>query len=859
VPAPSSSGSPANTPLTAADLERRAEEAWALRNDRPAEALEMARSLLAALAAVPPLPKPKDRPTVRIALANVVIWSLVRLGRAEEAKREADVALAAAREIDDAFGIGECHLSLQLAAWLEGNPRLALEHAHHAQEIFQHTPLYRGYARALNAVGLNLFELGDYTGAAEHLQLGREKARACGAQVTELNCLANLGLVYEALGRHEESAEVLTDSLAIRRQLGERRGLADTLLSLGEINRKLGKLHEAMPLFVEAGQVYRQLQDPVCEAQTYLSSARLHLDLGRPVVARSQLEHAQIILGPLGPRAETIEHRLLLSALCRRFPQAAVRGGVHAHQEAMEHAHVAMRIAEERQLVRYLPEIHEQMSLLYEAAGDLGGALAHYKEFHRQTREFLTREANERASRIKALHDVDRAQVAADAERQRAEELTQLNAEVTRQKEDLEHLRAELEEKVRALEQAMADRQQLETERLGLQRRLMETQRMESLGVLAGGIAHDFNNLLTIIGGYSELAASDIAPHSPARDALARVLSATRRAAQLCRGMLDYAGHSPLKLSTVQVADVVQESLALFASSSGKTHQCDVKLEGDLPPIRADASQLHQVFVNLLLNAAEALGDQQGGVVVRARQVRLDSNELAQLSHSASARSGEFVCIEVEDQGCGMDPDVRARMFDPFFTTKFTGRGLGLASVLGVVRNHHGAIDVESEVGRGTCFRIYIPVATTQPPATVARPAATQEAWRGSGTLLLADDEPDVLLIAQRVATSLGFTVVTAIDGQDALAHFLAQPDAFVAAIIDYQMPHMTGIELCQRLRSHRPGLPVLLMSGFAERDSLGKMRSEPGVGFLAKPFTLKTFTESIRTVVDGPGARPRS
>ena len=390
----------------------------------------------------------------------------------------------------------------------------------------------------------------------------------------------------------------------------------------------------------------------------------------------------------------------------------------------------------------------------------------------------------------------------------------------------------------------ITERRRAEQERIGLERRLQETQKLESLGVLAGGIAHDFNNLLTGILGNASLAKLDLAPDSPLEPAIAQIETAALRAADLCRQMLAYSGKAPFVIVPVDLAHLVEDTTRLLHLSLNKKARLVLDLAPALPPVLADATQMRQVVMNLVLNAAEALGTTAGTITVTARRTDIGPERLRLCHTCGDFPGGDCLELRVADTGCGMTPETLARIFDPFFTTKFTGRGLGLSAVLGIVRGHHGALDVASTPGMGTTFTILLPVAAT--PAASATAVADPSAWQGTGTVLIADDEEPVRDVLAHMLARLGFAVVAAPDGAEAINHFREEPERFAAVLLDVSMPRRDGLETLHEIRHLRPDTPVLLISGHGSGELLAKFAEERLDGIVQKPFTTPALREAL-------------
>ena len=370
--------------------------------------------------------------------------------------------------------------------------------------------------------------------------------------------------------------------------------------------------------------------------------------------------------------------------------------------------------------------------------------------------------------------------------------------------------------------------------------------------MLAGGIAHDFNNLLTTILGHASLTQMDLPAASPVRNYIEQIVTASRRAANLCKQMLAYTGKGQVAMERVDLSQVVQETIHLLQVSISKTAAIEFHLLPNLPEIQADVSQLCQIIMNLVLNASEAIGSKEGRISVATGTTRVDRAELDELVRAAEVPDGDYVFLDVCDTGCGMAAETRQRIFDPFFTTKFTGRGLGLAAVLGIVRGHRGAIRVQSEPGQGTAFRIFFPIASAPSAGNRAKAPAEAAAltWRGEGTVLVVDDEETIRTLAACMLERLGFQALVAEDGQAALERIRAGDEQIRFLLLDLTMPHMSGDETFRAVRLLRPELPVILMSGYSEQEATARFAGQNLAGFLSKPFTCAQLTDIVRQVL---------
>lgn len=408
---------------------------------------------------------------------------------------------------------------------------------------------------------------------------------------------------------------------------------------------------------------------------------------------------------------------------------------------------------------------------------------------------------------------------------------------------------AELSAQNRTLAAEMIARSAAEEERSRLEGRLRDAERLEGLGLLAGGIAHDFNNLLVGVLSSAELGLEDEGLSDSTREWFSMIRDSARTATELTRQLLLYAGQGKVKLAPLNLATVATECVAMLRARAPATLSVLQEFPDDSRVIRADISQVRQVVTNLVNNAAEAIGGAEGSVKLRTRLQTLDLNALSEFQHNEEALPGSFVILSVEDTGPGMDPKHVSRVFDPFYSTKFTGRGLGLASVRGIVQRHGGALRVRSEVGRGTLFEIAWPAATAKEIKESEPPPAelVLTPWRGSGRALVVDDELAVRDMMQRLLQRLGFDVVKAASGSEALELLQGATSAFVLVVIDRVMPVVSGDELLAELRKLNPYLPVVLVSGYSPD---ARVTSDPNVAFLRKPMTLAEFQGAVQSIM---------
>jgi signal transduction histidine kinase len=395
-----------------------------------------------------------------------------------------------------------------------------------------------------------------------------------------------------------------------------------------------------------------------------------------------------------------------------------------------------------------------------------------------------------------------------------------------------------------ALQAEIVERELAEEERRKVQAQLLHGQKLESLGVLSGGIAHDFNNLLVGILGNAGLALQDLPADSPVRETILDIEIAATRAAELTRQLLAYAGKAEFVVRAVNLSELVREMSHLLAAAVAKNARLDYRCERDLPWIEADATQLRQVVMNLITNASEAIGAEHGAIVVTTGTMEVDRAYLTESQLGADLAPGCYVFVEVQDDGQGMHPATQARIFDPFFTTKFTGRGLGLAAVLGIIRAHRGAIRLTSTPERGTTIRVLLPCGEEPANLPGAAPEAAAADTSLTGTVLVVDDEPSVRAVARRILESQGFTVRVAAGGIEALQILRGDPSAVDIVLLDMTMPDMSGTITLAELLRIRPGLPVLLSSGYVQDDTGS---DTPAAGFIQKPYRPSDLVSAVR------------
>ncbi len=404
---------------------------------------------------------------------------------------------------------------------------------------------------------------------------------------------------------------------------------------------------------------------------------------------------------------------------------------------------------------------------------------------------------------------------------------------------------------VRLLEQD--DARKAKGKQEAFERKMLQAQKIESLGLMAGGVAHDFNNFLLAILGNADLLAEMVPPNSRQQNLVQEVIAASQRATELCQQMLAFSGRHSMQRVSFQLNELVREMRQLLQVTLAKGASLQLECQENLPKMNGDPTQVRQVLMNLILNASESLVEGEGQVTVRTRLQRRSPD-----LHGRGLEvpiEGQYLCLEVQDSGVGMTPFTMDKLFDPFFSTKFAGRGLGLASVMGIVRAHQGGIHVESTLGKGSCFQVFFPIMEEplqEAAETPQSPRLSGDAqWRGEGKVLLVDDDSVVLNLCQEMLKRLGFDVLCAADGQQALDIFREQGENLVLVLLDLTMPGLSGEEVFRRMREQHAEIPMVLSSGYSAQDIAQQIGPEPHLSFLQKPYVLEQLREHIRQAIN--------
>lgn len=405
------------------------------------------------------------------------------------------------------------------------------------------------------------------------------------------------------------------------------------------------------------------------------------------------------------------------------------------------------------------------------------------------------------------------------------------------------------EDRVMSVIRDITEQKQAEEQREHLEEQVRHAQKLESLGVLAGGIAHDFNNLLTAIMGNTGLALMQAPEKESIRNNLQNVEKASLRAADLCRQLLAYSGKGKFVVEAININDLIREMSKLLDVSKSKKVELKYEFKKDLPYLEADSTQIRQVVMNLITNASEAIGDSEGEIFLKTGVIECSSEYLKDSYFDDSLKQGSYIYLDVRDTGSGMDEETLSKIFDPFFTTKFTGRGLGLAAVVGIVRGHKGAIKIFSEVNKGTTFRILFPI-KKQRAQINQQIEESFITWKGRGTILVVDDDESIRTFGKATLEQAGLKVFTARDGRDAVKIYKQNASDINLVLMDMTMPHLNGDEASREIRKISPDVKIIFSSGYSEQETSGKLNQNGSNSFLQKPYKPTDLLQKVKEIL---------
>ena len=640
--------------------------------------------------------------------------------------------------------------------------------------------------------------------------------------------LTIIGLTYLRLGNYEQSIPYHQKALTIANKIGDLLGKAKALNAIGLVYLWRDHHTEAISYFSESLQLYEEIRDTngqcavmtnLCMSYRGLSDYEASLKYGKLCLQLSQktdnrnreamaLSNIAVTFGALENFKESIFyfHKALsiTNEIDDSFVKASVlfntgklynkKGDWHSSQHYLQQA---LSIAQESDQKGFQFECHQVLANTYKAQSKFDLALYHHEQFHAIRELVFQEESENKLKNLERLH----------------------HTETVRKEGEIDHL----------------------------EKQLRQSQKLEAIGTLAGGIAHEFNNILTAMLGFTELGLHTLSPQHQVYDYLQEVQKAGKRAKSLVQQILAFGRRGNVEFRSLSFAVLVEEALRLIRASLPSTVHIEQQIATDTGAVLADATQLHQVVINLCANAEHAMRDTGGVLEIGVANVEVDDGFITLYP---DCRPGPYVCLTIRDTGHGMTPEILEHIFDPFFTTKEVGEGsgMGLAMVHGTVTNHGGAITVDSTPGVGTLFKIYLPRIAqrnqTREPAE-ARPC------EGQGRILLVDDESAIAHAITGLLQAYGYEVMTHLKSTKALETFRASPSAFDLVITDQTMPEMTGERLIAELRRCRPDIPVILCTGFSHVINETKAADLGIDAFLMKPIEGRQLAATIQQVFD--------
>lgn len=398
----------------------------------------------------------------------------------------------------------------------------------------------------------------------------------------------------------------------------------------------------------------------------------------------------------------------------------------------------------------------------------------------------------------------------------------------------------------------ITDRKRAEEERILMESQFQQTQKLESLGVLAGGIAHDFNNILTIILGHCYIADEDMEHVKKQSDHIKHIAKAAERAADLCHQLLSYAGSNSMGQTLINLWLLIDENIKMLESTIKKNVFIELDVNNNVPEISGDFAHIQQIVMNLIINAAEAIGDKNGTVKILLDKVTLTTDNPTRDFLGCPIPAGNYASMTVADDGCGMDIETQKRIFEPFFTTKFTGRGLGMSVVLGIIKSHNAYLQLNSSIGIGTTFKVFFPSSFTSECVEIKSADSFVSLPKGSGRVLLVDDEEGIRTIGSALLKAMGFSVIIASSGREALEIFNRE-DGISIILMDMIMPEMSGMETYRALRELSSSIPVIICSGYSVEDIIDDIYGDENADVIQKPYNPERLRNMIMNFLNKP------
>lgn len=752
-------------------------------------------------------------PARRLVALNKLIWALCPLDPPRTALllQEATQLLNTQHGAFDPLAFADLQVNQAACRHYEGDYEGALQLAQAVIECATVDKQSLTRCKALEVATICYIRLGKPSDALALLTEALAIANHLGDQTRKATLYNLFAILYVNLGEHAKGATYFEKSLHLARKIGDFYGEARALTNLCMSYRDLGRYKESLTAGMAGLELARSYHFRASEMWALRNLANTYTACGESETAFLYFQQAAQLANAIG---DDFDQAATMLSMARAF-----------HQEgnsalAKSYAQLVLEIAEESKQQGFQFEAHELLSALYKAEGDYAQALTHFEAFHRIKEAIFNKEADDKLKQLDVAYHTEAAQ--RDAE--------------------IYHLRyVELQHEI--------------AERERTQKALVQSQKLESLGILAGGVAHDFNNLLVGILGQTELALRKLPVEHPARRNLVKVNEAAERAANLSLKMLAYSGKGRFEVVRCTFSELFTANRPLWVSASGSHCQLNFENRACDPLLEIDRGQIEQLFTNLIMNAAEA---EAKSITVRTACYTISTQGNARDAHfwqytAQPLAPGSYLLITVADDGVGIAAELLERIFDPFFTTKFTGRGLGLAASLGIVRGHLGSITVQSQIGVGTTFQILLPCLPEQTEAqALPQPTsvlAVASTFGKSRTVLVIDDQAEIRETVAETLAAYDITVVTFADGQAGIHYYAAHAQTIDLVLLDLTMIGINGIQAWQQLRAINPNVKVILSSGFNTTDVVDRIATP--IPVLQKPYRPETLLNLLRQQLD--------
>lgn len=737
----------------------------------------------------------------RIAALNKLIWALCPIDSARVATLLDEAAQLLADE-ENQPAQAEYQVNQALYSYYQGCYEETLQRAEAVIALAVVGPESLIRCKALEVAAICHIRLGKLSDALAVLMEALSIATHLADQVRMTTIYNLLAILYVNLGDHGKGGTYFEQSLQFARRAGDIYAEARALGNLCMSYKDLERYPESLSAGLAGLELARRHQIHAVEMWVLTNLANTYTALGEGETAFGYFKQAAELTSAIGTN---FDQASTLLSMARAFYKA------QNFSLAQSYARLVLEIAQNSKQQGFQFEAHELLAAIYKVEGDYCQALTHYEAFHRIKEAIFNKEADDKRNQLEVAHRTEAAQ--------REAEIYQLRYV------ELQHEIAERER---------------------TQKALVQTQKLESLGILAGGVAHDFNNLLVAILGQTELALRKLPSENPARKNLVKVNEAAERAANLSLKMLAYSGKGRFEVVRCTLGELLIGNEQLWLSAVGSHCQLHFDTTAYDPLLEIDKGQIEQLLTNLIMNAAEAEAE---AISVRTACHRVCPDNRATDAHfwqytAQPLAPGKYLLITVADDGVGMAPEMLERIFDPFFTTKFTGRGLGLAATLGIVRGHLGGITVQSQPGAGTTFQVLLPCLQGKVPAVPLLPmddklmtAGAFDNWR---TVLVIDDQAEIRDTVAETLMAYEINVVTFADGLAGVNYYATHAEEIELVLLDLTMLGMNGIQTLQQLRAIDPTVKVILSSGFNTSDVIDRM-VEP-IFVLQKPYHPETL-----------------